>query len=126
MHDGPATPVRKITDRDCSGRAAQDVHHDRDRGAIAAEAALATRWSAMRCRTPWRRLYSVRNASDPQLPDPSGNIEAAKQQAGRIYSEWGVFTTAANCHCSVKCHPESRSSVVICQMTSELAKADSA
>jgi hypothetical protein len=75
---------------------------------------------------PWRRLYSVRNASDPQLPDPSGNIEAAKQQAGRIYSEWGVFTTAANCHCSVKCHPESRSSVVICQMTSELAKADSA
>jgi nucleoside phosphorylase len=40
--------------------------------------------------------YAVRNASDPQIADPSGDIEEAKQQAGRIYSEWGAFTTAAS------------------------------
>jgi hypothetical protein len=40
--------------------------------------------------------YSVRNASDPQIPDPSGDIEAAEQEAGKIYTEWGAFTTAAS------------------------------
>jgi nucleoside phosphorylase len=42
------------------------------------------------------RFYAIRNASDPQIPDPSGNIEAAKQQAGEIYSKYGAFTTAAS------------------------------
>jgi hypothetical protein len=40
--------------------------------------------------------YSVRNASDPQILDPSGDIHAAEQQAGKIYTEWGAFTTAAS------------------------------
>lgn len=40
--------------------------------------------------------YAVRNASDPQIPDPSGDIRQAEHQAGRIYAEWGAFTTAAS------------------------------
>ena len=40
--------------------------------------------------------YAIRNASDPQIPNPSGNINQAKQQAGEIYAEYGAFTTAAS------------------------------
>jgi hypothetical protein len=40
--------------------------------------------------------YSIRNASDPQIPNPSNEIEAAKQQAGEIYAKYGAFTTAAS------------------------------
>jgi hypothetical protein len=40
--------------------------------------------------------YSIRNASDPQIPNPDGDINAAQQQAGKIYTEWGAFTTAAS------------------------------
>ena len=40
--------------------------------------------------------YAVRNASDPQIPDPSGDITAAGKKASEIYSEWGAFTTAAS------------------------------
>jgi nucleoside phosphorylase len=40
--------------------------------------------------------YSIRNASDPQIPNSSKNIEAAKQQAGEIYAKYGAFTTAAS------------------------------
>jgi hypothetical protein len=40
--------------------------------------------------------YSVRNASDPQIPNPDDNIEAANHKAGQIYAEWGAFTTAAS------------------------------
>jgi nucleoside phosphorylase len=42
------------------------------------------------------RFYAIRNASDPQIPDPSGNIKAAKQTAGEIYMNYGAFTTAAS------------------------------
>lgn len=42
------------------------------------------------------KWYSIRNASDPQMPNPSKNIKAAKQQAGEIYAKYGVFTTAAS------------------------------
>ena len=42
------------------------------------------------------RFYAIRNASDPQIPDPSGNIKAAKQTAGEIYMKYGAFTTAAS------------------------------
>jgi nucleoside phosphorylase len=45
---------------------------------------------------PHIRFYAIRNASDPQIPDPSKNIEAAKQQAGEIYLKYGAFTTAAS------------------------------
>ena len=40
--------------------------------------------------------YAVRNASDPQIPNPDGDIEAANRKAGQIYAEWGAFTTAAS------------------------------
>ena len=40
--------------------------------------------------------YSVRNASDPQIPNASNDIEAARHQAAQIYAEWGAFTTAAS------------------------------
>lgn len=42
------------------------------------------------------KWHAIRNASDPQIPNPSGNIEQAKQEAGQIYSKYGVFTTAAS------------------------------
>ena len=40
--------------------------------------------------------YAVRNASDPQIPNPQGDIEAANRQAGRVYAECRAFTTAAS------------------------------
>ena len=40
--------------------------------------------------------YAIRTASDPQIPDPSGDIRSAAQQGGRIYSKYGVLTTAAS------------------------------
>jgi hypothetical protein len=42
------------------------------------------------------RFYAIRNASDPQIPDPSADIKAANKTAGEIYSEYGAFTTAAS------------------------------
>jgi nucleoside phosphorylase len=42
------------------------------------------------------RFFAIRNASDPQIPNPNGNIDAAKQQAGEIYAKYGAFTTAAS------------------------------
>ncbi len=40
--------------------------------------------------------YSVRNASDPQIPNPNNDIKAAEKTSGDIYTEWGAFTTAAS------------------------------
>jgi C1A family cysteine protease/nucleoside phosphorylase len=40
--------------------------------------------------------YAIRNASDPQIANPSGDMKAAKKQAGEIYAEYGAFTTAAS------------------------------
>jgi hypothetical protein len=40
--------------------------------------------------------YAVRNASDPQIANPDGDIKAANHKAGQIYAEWGAFTTAAS------------------------------
>lgn len=45
---------------------------------------------------PKVKWHAIRNASDPQIPNPSGNIEQAKQEAGQIYSKYGAFTTAAS------------------------------
>jgi hypothetical protein len=42
------------------------------------------------------KWYTIRNASDPQIPNPNNDIETAKQQAGKIYAEYGAFTTAAS------------------------------
>ena len=43
--------------------------------------------------TTW---YSIRNASDPQIPNPTGNIKDASQQAASIYARYGGLTTAAS------------------------------
>jgi hypothetical protein len=40
--------------------------------------------------------YAIRNASDPQIPDPSGDIRKAARQAALIYSKYGALTTAAS------------------------------
>jgi len=40
--------------------------------------------------------YAVRNASDPQIANPDGDITEANHKAGQIYAEWGAFTTAAS------------------------------
>ena len=40
--------------------------------------------------------YAIRNASDPQIPNPSGNFEQAGKEAGHIYSKFGGLTTAAS------------------------------
>lgn len=45
---------------------------------------------------PQIEWYAIRNASDPQIPNRGHDIEAANKQAGRIYSDYGVFTTAAS------------------------------
>ena len=42
------------------------------------------------------RWYAIRNASDPQIPNPDGNINEANQEAGKIYAEYGAITTAAS------------------------------
>jgi len=42
------------------------------------------------------KWHAIRNASDPQIPNPNNNIEQAKQQAGQIYAKYGAFTTAAS------------------------------
>jgi nucleoside phosphorylase len=43
---------------------------------------------------PW---YAIRNASDPQIPDPAGvTYKDADKEAGDIYKNYGVFTTAAS------------------------------
>lgn len=42
------------------------------------------------------RVYSIRNASDPQIADRNGNIQEASRQAESIYSQYGALTTAAS------------------------------
>jgi nucleoside phosphorylase len=45
-------------------------------------------------KVPW---YAIRNASDPQIPDPAGVTYAeADKEAGDIYRDYGPFTTAAS------------------------------
>ena len=41
-------------------------------------------------------FYSIRNASDPQIANPTGNIETANKEAGQIYTKYGPFTTAGS------------------------------
>jgi nucleoside phosphorylase len=42
------------------------------------------------------KWHAIRNASDPQIPNPDGNIQKAAEESTQIYSEYGVFTTAAS------------------------------
>jgi hypothetical protein len=45
---------------------------------------------------PGLAWHAVRNASDPQIPNPSHNIAEADQQAAQIYAKYGGITTAAS------------------------------
>jgi nucleoside phosphorylase len=40
--------------------------------------------------------YSIRNASDPQIPNPNNNIEEASKQSALIYAKYGGLTTASS------------------------------
>jgi hypothetical protein len=42
------------------------------------------------------RWHAIRNASDPQIPDPEDNIGKARDLSTQIYSKYGVFTTPAS------------------------------
>jgi hypothetical protein len=45
---------------------------------------------------PNLKWHAIRNASDPQIPNPENNIEKAAEESTQIYSKYGVFTTAAS------------------------------
>jgi len=45
---------------------------------------------------PHVQWHAIRNASDPQIPNPDGNMQQALQESTLIYSKYGVFTTAAS------------------------------
>jgi hypothetical protein len=45
---------------------------------------------------PEIRWYAIRNASDPQISNPTNSIRTAEAAAGQIYSKYGAFTTAAS------------------------------
>ena len=40
--------------------------------------------------------HAIRNASDPQIPNPNHDIKAAEQQAAQIYAKYGGLTSAAS------------------------------
>lgn len=40
--------------------------------------------------------YAIRNASDPQIPNPNNNLREAENQAGQIYAKYGGLTTASS------------------------------
>jgi nucleoside phosphorylase len=40
--------------------------------------------------------HSIRNASDPQMPNPDHKIKEAREQSGLIYAKYGGLTTAAS------------------------------
>jgi hypothetical protein len=47
---------------------------------------------------PFKKIqrFAIRNASDPQIPNPTGNMETANKTAGDIYTKYGAFTTAGS------------------------------
>jgi hypothetical protein len=46
--------------------------------------------------TPGLSWHAIRNASDPQIPNPENDIEKADQQAAQIYAKYGGLTSAAS------------------------------
>jgi len=42
------------------------------------------------------KFFAIRNASDPQIPNPDKNIDEAKKESTKIYSEYGGLTTAGS------------------------------
>ena len=45
---------------------------------------------------PGLTWHAIRNASDPQIPNPNHDIQAADKQAAQIYAKYGGLTTAAS------------------------------
>lgn len=41
-------------------------------------------------------FFAMRNASDPRIKNPSGDMKQADEEAGYIYRKYGVYTTAAS------------------------------
>lgn len=41
-------------------------------------------------------FYAIRNVSDPQIPNPNNDLNAAENQAGQIYAKYGGLTTASS------------------------------
>ncbi len=46
--------------------------------------------------SPTVKWYAIRNASDPQIDNSTGDIHAANKTAGQIYTKYGPFTTAGS------------------------------
>jgi hypothetical protein len=42
------------------------------------------------------KWFAIRNASDPQMPNPNNDIQAGGDAAAEIYSKYGAFTSAAS------------------------------
>jgi hypothetical protein len=45
---------------------------------------------------PNTQWFAIRNASDPQIPNPTNDIKTAGDLSDKIYSDYGVFTSAAS------------------------------
>jgi hypothetical protein len=45
---------------------------------------------------PKLKWFAIRNASDPQMPNPNNDMQSANTAAGEIYTKYGPFTTAAS------------------------------
>jgi len=45
---------------------------------------------------PGLAWYAIRNASDPQIANPTGNMTRASEDAASIYARYGALTTAAS------------------------------
>ena len=65
---------------------------------------------------PGLAWHAIRNASDPQIPNPNHNIEQADQQAAQIYARYGGLTTAGSViatwaviHSGISLRPEASS-----------------
>ena len=54
------------------------------------------RWSPRPAIVEILTWYSIRNASDPQIPNPNHDIEEASKQSALIYAKYGGLTTAAS------------------------------
>jgi C1A family cysteine protease/nucleoside phosphorylase len=72
-----------------------DHYHLQGTGARACDMGDAMVGNAMQT-FPTMKWYAIRNASDPQIPNPTNNIQTALQDAGEIYTKYGAFTTAAS------------------------------
>jgi len=72
-----------------------DYYHLQGSGSLVCDMGDAMVGNAMQgfSGTQW---FSIRNASDPQIANPTNNIKTANHQAGEIYSTYGAFTTAAS------------------------------